>query len=93
MFDRTNGTPATRFQHQQDVLLCMVGSLRRDLTNDIATSVGRRMGFADSTARGTSTIIDIGTDLIPSMARLSLDELRKTLDRQGGLAVVLEKLI
>lgn len=75
---------ATRFQHQQGVLLRMIETVRRDLTNDIATSVGKRMGFADSTAGGTSTIIDIETDLSPSVARLSLDELRKTLDRQDG---------
>ncbi|KAJ5384791.1 hypothetical protein N7517_002702 [Penicillium concentricum] len=75
---------ATRFQHQQGVLFRMIDTVRRDLRNDIATSVGKRMGFADSTAGGTSTIIDIETDLSPSMACLSLDELRKTLDRQDG---------
>jgi hypothetical protein len=73
---------ATRSQHQQGVLLRMIDTVRRDLTNDIATSVGKRMSFADSTAGGTSTIIDIETDISPSMASLSLDELRKTLDRQ-----------
>lgn len=62
----------------------MIDTVRRALANDIATSVGKRMGFADSTAGGTSTIIDIETDLSPSMASLSLDELRKTLDRQDG---------
>ena len=75
---------ATRFQHQQGVLSRMIDTVRRALTNDIATSVGKRMGFADSTAGGTSTIIDIETDLSPSMSSLSLDELRKTLDRQDG---------
>ncbi|KAJ5436244.1 hypothetical protein N7445_007129 [Penicillium cf. griseofulvum] len=75
---------ATRYQHQQSVLARMIETVRRDLTNDIATSVGKRMSFADSTAGGTSTIIDIETDLITSMAGLSLDELRKMLDRQDG---------
>ncbi|CAG7924827.1 unnamed protein product [Penicillium olsonii] len=75
---------ATRFQHQQGVMFRMIDTVRRDLTNDIAARVGKRMGFADSTAGGTSTVIDIGTDLSPSMASLSLDELLKTLDRQDG---------
>ncbi|CAG8095737.1 unnamed protein product [Penicillium olsonii] len=75
---------ATRFQHQQGVLFRMIDTVRRDLTNDIAARVGKRMGFADSTAGGTSTIIDIETDLSSSIASLSLDELLKTLDRQDG---------
>ncbi|KAJ9481015.1 hypothetical protein VN97_g12497 [Penicillium thymicola] len=75
---------ATRFQHQEDVLFRMIDTVRRDLTNDIVTNVGKRMGFADSTAGGTSTIIDIETNLGPSVATLSLDELRKTLDLQYG---------
>ncbi|KAJ5192197.1 hypothetical protein N7449_008339 [Penicillium cf. viridicatum] len=71
-----------RFQHQRDVLARMTDTVRRDLNNDIATGVGRRMAFADSTAGGSSTIFDIDSDLRPSMAALSLDGLRKKLDHQ-----------
>lgn len=71
-----------RFKHQHDVLGRMTDTVRRDLNNDIATGVGRRMAFADSTAGGSSTIFDIDSDLGPSMANLSLDGLRKKLDHQ-----------
>ncbi|KAI2734488.1 hypothetical protein DTO013E5_9983 [Penicillium roqueforti] len=75
---------AMRFQHQQNVLLRMIDTVRGGLINDIATSVGKQTGFADSTAGGTSTIVDIETDLGPGVANLSLEELRVMLDRQGG---------
>ncbi|KAJ5496812.1 hypothetical protein N7463_008799 [Penicillium fimorum] len=71
-----------RIQHQQDVLSRMIDTVRRDLKNDIATGVGKRMAFPDSTAGGSSTIFEIDSDLGPSMAALSLDGLRKKLDHQ-----------
>ncbi|KAJ5817757.1 hypothetical protein N7447_007765 [Penicillium robsamsonii] len=71
-----------RFQRQQDVLPRMTETVRRDLKNDIATGVGKRMAFPDSTAGGSSTIFEIDSDLGPSMAALSLDGLRKKLAHQ-----------
>ncbi|KAJ6002677.1 hypothetical protein N7451_005224 [Penicillium sp. IBT 35674x] len=73
---------AIRYRDQQDILSRMTDTVRRNLRNDIATSAGRRMNHADSTAGGTSTIIDIESDLISSTANLSIEEFFETLDHQ-----------
>ncbi|KAJ5814099.1 uncharacterized protein N7503_000849 [Penicillium pulvis] len=73
---------AIRYRDQKDILSRMTDTVRRNLTNDIATSAGRRMNHADSTAGGTSTIIDIESDLISSTANLSIEEFIETLDLQ-----------
>lgn len=73
---------AIRFQDQHNILSRMTETVRMSLQNDIATSAGRRMNHADSTAGGTSTIIDIESDLISSTANLSIEEFIETLDLQ-----------
>ncbi|KAJ5556446.1 hypothetical protein N7494_000361 [Penicillium frequentans] len=73
---------AIRYRDQQDILSRMTDTVRRNLRNDIATNAGRRMNHADSTAGGTSTIIDIESDLISSTANLSFEEFRETIDLQ-----------
>ncbi|KAJ5644783.1 hypothetical protein N7507_010794 [Penicillium longicatenatum] len=75
---------AIRYRDQKDILSRMTETVRIDLKNDIATSTGRRMNHADSTAGGTSTIIDIESDLSSSIANLSLDDLLETLSPQNA---------
>ncbi|KAJ6024630.1 hypothetical protein N7540_005427 [Penicillium herquei] len=73
---------AIRFQHQIDILPRMIDTVRLDLKNDIALKVGRRNGYADSTAGGFSTIIDIPSDPSSSANDISLSELLRILQIQ-----------
>ncbi|KAJ5987979.1 hypothetical protein N7481_003189 [Penicillium waksmanii] len=80
-FEKTGG----RFifeqdRNQDDILSRMTDTVRMDLKNDIAAKVGRRVSYADSTAGGISTIIDMESDLIPFADDLSLPELLRAFE-------------
>jgi hypothetical protein len=65
-----------RFNQQCEILNHMIQTVRRDLRQDITTRGGQRRYCPDSTAGGTSTIVDIDCDLnLSGSNNLSLEEL------------------
>jgi hypothetical protein len=73
-----------RYNDQRGILADMIRTVRRDLEQDITARVGQRMYCPDSTAGGTSTIVDIDCDLNLSNTSLSLEEMLGELKVRGN---------